>query len=424
MSQTAFLFFSMAAAFSVLMAWVVLLPWRKKGVDDGNALMAVNVATFKTRLTELDGDHAAGLIEKDEYDGQVLELKRQLLAADTAEQSYRPASKKSRLIVLCWVPILAMLLYLLGDRTSVFTLWQAQERVGQVADDLLTAKIDTPPEWATSDSTALISAMQTNVHRHAYDPNRWMRLSELFLSLQATPQALEALARAYRLAPDDDTIASTYAQISFFANEGQLTSQSQAVIAKLLAANPTHEGAMMLLAMGETRAGNYEAAQGWVTRLSEQIRQKEGDHSTALASLDRLQAQISTQAQAKTNKAPSTQAPIKITISVDDSLRSVLTGEESVFVTARANDGTPPYAVKKLPATALNGGEFMTELSDQDAMMAGHDLSKARQTNTALVLGARISATGSATPQAGDYAAESVPLDGSEFTLHINQPIP
>lgn len=421
MSQTAFLFFSMAAAFSVLMAWVVLLPWRQQGYAS-NVLMAVNVATFKARLAELDDDHKMGLISQEDYDGQVLELKRQLLAADTAEQSHRPASKKSRLIVLCWVPILAMLLYLLGDRTSVFTLWQAQERVGQVADDLLTAKIDTPPEWATSDSTALISAMQTNVHRHAYDPNRWMRLSELFLSLQATPQALEALARAYRLAPDDDAIASTYAQISFFANEGQLTPQSQQVIAKLLAANPTHEGAMMLLAMGETRAGNYEAAQGWVTRLSEQIRQKEGDHSTALASLDRLQAQISTQAQAKTHQT--THAPIKITVSVDNALGATLTGQESIFVTARANDGTPPYAVKKLPISALNGGEFITELGDDDAMMVGHDLSKARQTNKTLVLGARISATGSATPQTGDYVAEGVPLDGSEFTLHINQPIP
>ena len=85
-----------------------------------------------------------------------------------------------------------------------------------MADDLLTGKIDVPPEWAAKESTALISAMQTNVHRNADDANRWMRLSELFMMLEAQPQALEALARANRLQPDNEEIALTYAQTNFF----------------------------------------------------------------------------------------------------------------------------------------------------------------------------------------------------------------
>ncbi|WP_204304187.1 hypothetical protein, partial [Stenotrophomonas maltophilia] len=85
---------------------------------------------------------------------------------------------KGRAIIIIWIPILVVIAYVMtADRTAVFTLWQAQDKVGQVADDLLTGKIDVPPEWAAKESTALISAMQTNVHRHADDANRWMRLS-------------------------------------------------------------------------------------------------------------------------------------------------------------------------------------------------------------------------------------------------------
>ena len=90
---------------------------------------------------------------------------------------------------MIWIPILAVIAYMMtADRTAVFTLWQAQDKVGQVADDLLTGKIDVPPEWAAKESTALISAMQTNVHRNADDANRWMRLSELFMMLEAQPK--------------------------------------------------------------------------------------------------------------------------------------------------------------------------------------------------------------------------------------------
>src|SRR5699024_11401449 len=98
------------------------------------------------------------------------------------------------------ISVLAGLAYfLISDRTSVFDLWVAVDKVGQVADDLLTGKIDQPPAWAIDDGTQLISAMQTDVYRHADDPDRWMRLTELYLSLEATELALESLSCEYRL---------------------------------------------------------------------------------------------------------------------------------------------------------------------------------------------------------------------------------
>ncbi|MBP7956104.1 MAG: c-type cytochrome biogenesis protein CcmI, partial [Psychrobacter sp.] len=221
------LFIALSLFIALLLAVIAIMPWlrasrlRDKPVD--NQLLDINVAVFRERLTELQTDKDSGTIDDVHYRNQKLELERQLLDAQRTVTPMVAPSFKSRLIIMIWVPVLAGLAYfLISDRTSVFDLWAAEDKVGQVADDLLTGKIDQPPAWAIEDGTQLISAMQTNVYRHADDPDRWMRLSELFLSLEATDSALEALSRAYRLSPGNEEIATTYAQISFFANKGQL----------------------------------------------------------------------------------------------------------------------------------------------------------------------------------------------------------
>ena len=62
--------------------------------------------------------------------------------------------------------------------------------------------------------------MQTNVHHNATDPMRWFRMSEIYMALEAPEQALEALARAYRLnSVMMKKIAITYAADQFFLHK-------------------------------------------------------------------------------------------------------------------------------------------------------------------------------------------------------------
>lgn len=420
MTQTMILFISLCLALAFCLAWVVIYPWVKGSSADDNRLMALNTETFYERLDELELDKARAVISDDFYQAQVIDLKRQLLAAQQATPSVLPASIKSRLIVLLWIPTLSAMLYLLaGDRVPVFTLWSAQDKVGQVADDLLTAKIDEPPAWAIEDSTALISAMQTNVHHHAYDANRWMRLSELLLSLEANAQALEALARAYRLEPDNDDIASTYAQIRFFTSEGKLDDTTKSVINDMLVKNPDHEGALMLMAMGETRAGNYEAARGWVARLRSNIAAKSGDRTEALKSLDAMTATIDAQAE----KA---KAGVAITVEIEPALLTQIGSNDALFVAISDAQGGPPYAVKRLAVSELQNGQTTLTLSNLDAMLPERTLQSAKDENVSLILTARISKSGNAISESGDLSANPVPLgkDTQRASIMINHVVP
>lgn len=291
--------------------------------------------------------------------------------------------------------------------------------MGQVADDLLTSKIDTPPEWATEDSAALVSAMQTNVHHHAHDPNRWMRLSEVFLSFEATDSALEALSRAYRLAPENENIALTYAQISFFSRGGMLDATSRQILFDILTTNPEHEGAQMLMAMGETKAGNFEQAQGWVSRLRASIAAKPGDHTQALASLDELSANISEQ------QALAAQG-VTVDVSVDSAMLPQIREGDVIFIAIRDVAGGAPYAAKRLPVTELSSGRVSVSLSSLDAMMPGRTLQLAREQGVQLAVSARISHSGNAITESGDLTGNPVVLshDQTQAAVEINQLVP
>lgn len=418
------LFIALSLFMALILAVIAITPWlraaRIKSNPVDNQLLDINVAVFRERLAELKSDKDSGTIDDTHYQNQKLELERQLLDAQREVTPMVAPGIKSRLIVMVWVPVLAAMAYLLiGNRTPVFELWTSEDKVGQVADDLLTGKIDQPPAWAIEDGRQLISAMQTNVYRHADDPDRWMRLSELFLSLEATPSAIEALSRAYRLSPENEEIATSYAQISFFANEGRLDANIRRVLQDVLVDNPQHEGAQMLMAMGEARSSNFDEAQGWISRLRNSIAAKPGDHSRALASLDELSANINAQ------KAQAAQG-VDVTVVVNSSLLPLVKGDDVLFVAIRDVNGGPPFAAKRLPISVIKQGEANISLSDLDAMMPERTLASARAQKTQLAVIARISHSGNAVAESGDLSGNPVVIssDQNQVNVEINQQVP
>ena len=418
------LFIALSLFMALILAVIAITPWlraaRIKSNPVDNQLLDINVAVFRERLAELKIDKDSGTIDDTHYQNQKLELERQLLDAQREVTPMVAPGIKSRLIVMVWVPVLAAMAYLLiGNRTPVFELWTSEDKVGQVADDLLTGKIDQPPAWAIEDGRQLISAMQTNVYRHADDPDRWMRLSELFLSLEATPSAIEALSRAYRLSPENEEIATSYAQISFFANEGRLDANIRRVLQDVLVKNPQHEGAQMLMAMGEARSSNFDEAQGWISRLRNSIAAKPGDHSRALASLDELSANINAQ------KAQAAQG-VDVTVVVNSSLLPLVKGDDVLFVAIRDVNGGPPFAAKRLPISVIKQGEANISLSDLDAMMPERTLASAREQKTQLAVIARISHSGNAIAESGDLSGNPVVIstDQNQVNVEINQQVP
>lgn len=420
---TIMLFLGLAIALSLTLATIILLPWlgRSRFHQADNQLLTLNISVFKQRLAELDDDFAQGQLEKTTYDSQKLALERQLLDISNQHNNHSFVPNwKSRAIFLVWIPFLAgMAYFIIADRTPVYQLWQAQDRVGQVADDLLTGKLDTPPADATKDPQALVNAMQTNVHHHATDPKRWFRLSEIFMALQAPEQAIEALSRAYRLNPDDEQVAVTLAQTKVFTQGGQMDAETRQITEHILAKNPNHQGGQMLMAMGEMRAGNYPQARQWLAKLKSELQARPGDHSQALQSLAELEANITEREQAN-------QRAIQVMVTITPDMFGQVKKGDTLFVNVRPLAGGVPLAAKKLSADSLSNAGFNLNISDNDSIMPSAKLSDAILAKTPLVITARISSTGDAMPSKGDLTSNPVPLAevGQATTVLIDKRLP
>ncbi|ELA08571.1 cytochrome c biogenesis factor-like protein [Moraxella macacae 0408225] len=384
--------------------------------EQDNQLLTLNIDVFKQRLAELEEDFLQQQIDKITYDSQKLALERQLLDIDETLNAHRfIPNAKSRLIFIIWIPCLvAMAYYLIADRSETFKLWQAQDSMGKVADDLLTGAIQTPPESVSKNLLGFVNTLQTNVHHHATDPMRWFRMSQVYAMFEASEQSIESLARAYRLQPDDEQIALAYAQSSFFGQGGMLNTESRQILTNLLKQNPKHQGAQMLMAMGEMREGNYDSARNWVQLLKTDILARSGDHSQAIQSLNELEQNINEQ-QAKSKQA------VEIKVSITPEILGRVKKGDTLFVSIRAAQGGIPVAAKKLSADALTKDGLTIKISDNDSIMPTERLSQALNAKKPLLVTARISTSGDATAQKGDLQSSPVVLQPKGVTVMIDK---
>lgn len=88
---------------------------------------------------------------------------------------------------------------------------------------------------------------------------------------------------------------------------------------------------------------------------------------------------------------------IQVQVTIEEDLKSSATQSSLVYVFARENNKTgPPLAVKKFLVNEL---PMTLELNDADAILPSHNISSA----TSIIVGARLSITGSPTRTKGDY---------------------
>lgn len=409
-----------ALALLLLLSFVVIWPWLRK-TPASVSLLELNISVFRERLAELEADQQAGRLDPEAYQAQKTELERQLLAVtDSVDLSgQQRASRLAVGWVFLWLPILAVLAYLMiGDRQAVYEYWTAQDQYSEVAEQLLTRQIDRVPESVT-DAVGLLQAMQTHVHRNPTDAQRWLAMSEAYVVVEAIEPALESLARAQRRAPNDDQIAMTYAQMRFFSQEGQVDDKTRQVLNEVLSRNPQHEGAILLLAMGQQRAGQYAQSIDNLKRLKA-IRLARDPDSSAEA-IVQLNLAI---AQAQQLQQAAQSSRIEVAVRLAPTLRAQVRPSDTLFVYVRALQGaTIPYAVHKQDVSALLTGQTVNVvLSDQNAMMAERSISAAQQEGVALAVAARISQTGNASGTEGDIESLPVPLGtAKQFQVLIDR---
>lgn len=381
----------LAAAFIAVPVWRAS---RGSPVSGETDRAEANIALFRERKQELEADHAAGEMDREELDSLLLELQKSLLTdVEIAEQPRRaPDRKTSDRESFAWrspvfiSPLVAMLLLPLAA-------WLMYQQWGQLDDVELmdqfqrTVQNENDPETARDLVLSLGQVVQDNPER----PWAWYFLGENLSTLGMFDVANSAYRQASERMSADEEKALALGRVvltAYVMEQLQITPEVQELIERTLELNPDEPNVLQLLATDAREREDYDAAIGYWRRLS-QLNPNSLTARENIAELQRLRAGDA----ADGGPAIEVAVAVAANLPLDPQLR--------VFVTARNAqvDGMPPLAVADITVADLP-----TRIRLDDSLAVGpFNLSSAES----VYVSALISQAGTANRASGDYFAET-----------------
>lgn len=399
----------------------VLTPLlRKEEVAHPHALRdEVNLMVLRDQLHELDADRAAGTIDAAAYESARQELERRVaedVQPGTALAKSVPRKNAVGLLVGVSLPVVAVSLYfLLGSPGGL--------------DPAQTAA---PKEAAHEVTEEQIQAMVTTLAQRLKDSpddvQGWSMLARSYNALGRFGEAADAYARLVKLVPGNADMLADYADTLAMSLNKSLQGEPEKLIARALEADPKNIKALALSGSAAFERRDYQAA---ITRWKKILAIVPADSDLARSTNDSI-GEAQTLAAGKPAVAPTpvaaapsptkptapsapaaAAAEVGGTVELDAALRKQVADTDTVFIFARAAQGPKfPLAVlrkqvKDLPTAFV--------LDDSMSMMPDAKLSSFPM----VVVGARVSKSGSATPTPGDLEGLTEPVSPGAKNLKI-----
>ncbi|RKF46650.1 c-type cytochrome biogenesis protein CcmI [Paraburkholderia fungorum] len=422
-------FWLIVAAMLLAALLCVIVPLLSRGsrgdmtvarADGGGAALAT--AIFRTDMAELERQAAAGDLPDAQHGDARREIERRFadeIGAKPAAAAMRAGSIAQRAataaVLLALLPSAALILYMrLGGPLAVAV--QADSAAGPQDSHA-----------ATQGSLDLmVGRLAARLRRQPDDPAGWTMLARSYAVLERPDDAAAAYRRALDLTPRDPQLLADYADALASANGGDLTGAPLQSIDAALALDPANPKALALAGSAAFEARDYpraiqywqrlEQAPGVSVEIANQARANVAEAhrlaSGAAAEPDGAAPLAGVAGQgAAAAAAPS--AALVIHVRLSPELAALARPGDVVFVYARATNGPRmPLAVQRLHATQLPA---TVRLDDSMAMAPDLRLSNF----AAVTVEARVSASGSAQPGAGDWVGTSGPLTGERRDVEL-----
>jgi cytochrome c-type biogenesis protein CcmH len=290
-------------------------------------------------------------------------------------------------------------------------------------------------------STEKLQAMADQLRQRLVDnPNNaegWVMLGRIERALGHFDPADEAFKKSLALAPNDD-VQIERAEVLAQKNQGKFDGEPWSIIQGVLKADPEHGNALLLAGSAAFSQGQFQdALKYWdkvrgllpasspdlpalveaINKARERLNMPPLDPNTVVAQAPPMPAAPAKPAQGKT--APGAER-IAGRVSLDPSLASQVSPQDTVFIYANAADG--PRMPLAIVRTTVDKLPYDFVLDDSMAMNPQMKLSHI----SAVMVRARISRSGNAMAQPGDLGVSAGPIKpGSKDKLNlvISQPL-
>ncbi len=365
-------FFAAAAGIAALALVLVLRPLFMRRDERQVSRRVANVAVYRDELRELDADLAAGTLAREDYQRARLELEARLLEdVSAAEPASAPAAKRtSAWAVGLAVPLVAVAVYLVAGAPAALL----PER--QVPD---AAQVE-----------AMVGRLAQKMREHPEDVEGWKLLGRSYTVMGRFPEAVAAYAKAAERSPRDAQLLADLADALAMARGQTMQGEPEKLVQRALEIDPQNLKAMALLGTGAYERKDYAgAAQIW-SRMLPLV--PEGSEDARAISENVAEAR---------KLAAIGPAGVQGVVRISPKLAAQVRPDDVLFVFARAAEGPPmPLAVLRRKAAEL---PIEFRIDDSMALAQGLKLSAFPR----VVVAARISKSGSATPQPGDLQGTS-----------------
>ena len=381
-----------------------------------SARSALNVSVYRDQLAELDRDLANDVITEEQHRQGRLELEQRLLedvpgdnpAGETETTGSARGGRTAAIVFGVAVPLFAAVMYVLLGAPQVMTPQSATmgDVQGGMQDQIY----------------RMVAQLEERLKNDPNDAEGWTMLGRSYLVLEQFDKALPALEHAVSLSDGDAQLLADYADALAMTSGQTLEGRPSELIERALAIDPNNQKALWLAGTAAYERSEYPLAIKYWTRLkdmappdSEVARAMDGNIAEART--------LMAGGSLPPSPPPGTAAgPGRVggVVRLADDLRSRVRDSDTVFVYARAPQGPRmPLAVMRAEVKDL---PLSFTLDNSMAMAPQMNLSSVSR----VVVVARISKSGSATPQSGDLQGASgvVSTGATDAEIVINEAVP
>lgn len=416
--------FAVMALVAAAIIMVPILRYQSKKDVSGEL---VNSLVYRDRLNELDAELQGQVISEEQYQQLKQELELTLLqdveASEPDQGGASTAGKWVAWLVLLLVPLAGVVVYWSEGYDPEISHWfQQQEKMDRVMPLMMAGNFEAAEKEGVQ-TQDFIRHLQKYLQTNTEDAQGWYLLGASYMQMQMPKQGELAFRRALNLEPANIDYQMGFTQASLATNNGNLTPQILQTLRNIIQQQPNNPKPYMTWGMALFQQGDYSGA----IHIWQQYLQIQGVDEQA-AQLLKRSIDVAKSEMEKSGESPASlqqaegKPDLMVTVDVALDIKAQLSASDILFVYAKASNGPPmPLAVvrQSVPAWPVT-----VVLNDGNAMMPAMAISKFEE----VVVQARISPSGNAIPQSGDWIGPTKVIKlkpGSQaVSLEINNRMP
>lgn len=387
----------------------VFYPWLKRSSVQRVEVNNVNV--IRARIEEIKKEAEEGLINQDEMQQSIDEMKLALVD-ETQNQSNKSTHSAIKPLIIGAIPTLIIGIWVYVDANQLSGLSQLQFAINNTQE--LNNRIVLQPanDVSPQEFQKYALVIRQQLRKKPDDAIGWTWLGRINMTLGQMEESVNAFKKALTLKPQDDELRSRYAQAAMMRGDEEGLAIAFNQLEYLIRKAPQERQYRLLMTVVAAQSNNAEVAFSNFALIKDQLDPSSSlfqSLSTQLRSMGAPESLFDSQASDagiqsennnNVNNEPKT-TKLEVMVSVAESIQAKLPSEGFLIVFAQDASGQTrlPLAVKRV---SLPEFPFVLSLSEEDAMLENFSLKTAEHVK----LTARISMDEDVMPSSGELQGE------------------